>query len=91
MGVAAALFTDQEGSLKEPQQRYSVGSMSLCETLYGFLLREWLSGVVRAMPLSSWQTQKAAVSCLTKAVEAHPDLAYLLLDILEGTAEKVSA
>ncbi len=42
------------------------------------------------MPHSSWQTQKAAVSCLTAAVETHPDLAYTLLDILESTIGKVS-
>ena len=42
------------------------------------------------MPHSSWQTQKAAVSCFTAAVETHPDLAYTLLDILESTVGKVS-
>ena len=57
---------------------------------YGcFYCRQWLEGVVQVMLCASWKTQKAAALCLSRAVEHRPQTALLLLDILEGTQEKV--
>ena len=53
--------------------------------------RVWLDGVVMVMLIAPWETQRAGAKCLSRAVEASPDLALFLLDSLEATQLKVNS